>query len=74
VVYISPGYIIAIVFWIGVAVFWCGRGLGSPFSGVAGGWGGVVCVLERDMMIASCHGGIREGGLQRRWIALALDK
>jgi hypothetical protein len=32
-----------------------------------------VCVLERDMMIASCHGGIREGGLQRRWIALALN-
>jgi hypothetical protein len=49
-------------------------GSGSPFSGVAGGWGGVVCVLERDMMIASCHGGIREGGLQRRWIALALNK
>jgi hypothetical protein len=60
VAHISPGYIIAIIFWIG-----------SPFSGVAGGWGGV---LERDMVIASCHGGIREGGLQRRWIALALNK
>jgi hypothetical protein len=39
-------------------------GSGSPFSGVVGG-GGVVCVLERDMMIASCHGGIREDRL--RW-------